>query len=302
MADYSRTWTSVTSVTDIVEKIRDFLVAAPTGPGWTEDSTWTNASHSGELLIRNDGEIQGYFYALASSSKVEFYWLPPTSNGYGSSSGPSNHYSESGIGFLLSTSTKNYSLYSFADADRAVFVLRGQLKPGQVGSFTSTTVDYQIVYMGGYTPGDVTNDDYPIVLLGNGGMLSSALDSVENGLDWGFFPEAMIKALQPGDTIAHGLHRLGNPRFAVTRQPSWKPVKNSYGSEAFGFQQGIEISWPGAEYAFTLSGMYLTHGDVGAWNEVSIGENSYISVPSNSFVQPLLGVPSMYLIPKGTVI
>lgn len=305
MADYSRLGQTMTSYEDILDEFVSFLTASGPGAAWVEDASFTNASNAGEFFIRNAGATAGYFYwkeeTVGGNAVLQCYWVPAASNGYGGAAGPTNHKAEEGVAFYCDFTLYDYTLDLYADEERCIAVLKGTKKVGDTpSSIEYPNTYYQIVYFGEYVPGDSSNDTYPMATLGHMGYLLDA-NTQPDGYEWGFFPEAMCKSLSAAGS-GIGLHRNGFPRFDVSRQPDFDPPKNSYGSEAFAFAQEVTIDYPGSEYAFTLTGMYVATKDVGLEQDVSIGGNDYRSYPTHSYVIPVTptGQAATYLIPKGT--
>jgi hypothetical protein len=305
MADYSRIGTSVSSYEDILDELVSFLTATGPGAAWVEDASYPNSGHAGELFIATSGATTGYVYlkeeTVDSNDVLQAYWVPSSANGYGGSSGPTNHKGAEGCGFFLDFTVYDYYLDVFSDEERCVAVVRGTKKVGDTPALVgSNDTHYQILYLGEYTPGDSTNDTYPMAVLGHYTYLLQA-NVAPDGYEADFFPEAMCRALSAAGTGV-GQHRQGSSPFSVLHGPGFDPPKNSYGSEALAFPQQVFVNFPGSEYAFTLTGMYVTTKDVGLEQDVSIGGADYRSYPTHANVYPLTdgGQAACYLIPKGT--
>lgn len=311
MADYNRLGTSVSTYENILDALLSFLTAAGPGPAWVEDASYPNSANAGQLFIRNAGATTGYVafeeVTVGGNAVLQAFWVPGAANGYGGGTGATAKYSEEGCGFFADFTRYDYVLDQYADEERSIAVLIGTLKTGLSATKELPETVYQTLYFGEYTPGDSTNDTYPLAVLGDYTYLLGANDIID-GYEGSFFPEAMAKATAAAGTKAKGFHRGGRPgaSFEVLYDESFKPPLNSYGGEAFAYQQQVFLRWPGGEYAFSLTGMWLSSADVGLEQDVAIGGADYRSYPSLATVwgsEPQPNGPySVYLIPKGTAI
>lgn len=318
MADYYRTGTTVTTVEDILDALVDFLTSSGPGPGWTEDASYLNSAHAGEMFIRTSGSTNMYLYFTASTvlskTTLQGWWVPGTSNGYGGGTGPTNHITHQFCGVVLDNTNYVNTLHMFANEDRVVAILKSVLRPGIIVSNTQDTV-FQVIYAGGYTShADSADDTYPLLVASNG--YSRLVEP--SGAQWntGSFPDTVVKKIGPGNitmaandfrTFSSG-QRVDTQVVRKAKDIDFKVPRNSRGGEAFAYEQELYISFPGAEESLSMTGLYITTPDVGLEQDVTIGVNTYYSFPQLVNCAPAFEYPggpmlygNIYLINKGTV-
>jgi len=289
MADYSRIGTSVSTIQNVIDDILAFVQTTPTGPSWVEDATYTVSGNSGKMFLRTAGGTLAYVYfsteTVETQSVLQTWWVPSTSNGYGGGSGPSGHKTAPGAFLYLDTTKYDYTQTLFADSNRLIVVLKGVLKEGVVPDVTDEAVQYQVLYLGLYTPHcDASDDTYPLVIAGNAGsiLLTMAAPPAEEG----FFPECLVKTVGPNNLLL----AIDSPAPGVwepAMDADYEPVKNSRGSEAFAVRQGVRVRLAGAEESFSFIGLYLSTKDHGFDATVSISSADHRSFPA------LLRVPDV---------
>lgn len=307
MANYFRTGTVVTSVQQIIDEILDVVTASGPGAGWVEDATFTAVGNPGKLFLSTSGGTTFYLYfqaaTVASKNVLQAFWVPDSGNGFGGGTGPSDHFTSPGALITLQDTTKyETTMHVFNDEDRAVVVLHATLKSGAVPSaFGQDTNIFQILYFGGVAPHAAAVDDpYPLAILGNGGFFPfPAIDDSEEG----FFPLALLKRVGPNDLQFGNFSGAG---WKPLHSKTFRPPRNSRGAEAFAFQQDVHVFAPGSEESFSLTGLFLSTPDHGVGVDVTIGLDTYFSVPSLVKLTPAdIGgstVGALYLIPKGLIV
>jgi hypothetical protein len=301
MADYYRTGSAVTSRQDIIDEILNFVTDGA-GAAWTEDATFTAGANPGELFLETSGATPMHIYfnsiSIGVNDVLQAYWVA-FPGGFGGGLGPTAEFSSPGACFFLDTTRYDYTLDLYADEERCIAVLHALVKEGVILTTTQSR-QCQILYFGEYNPHCDTADDlYPLLIAGNCGTLIGL--TLPEGRESGFFPESLAKKIGPGDLVFTGIVKRGwEPRFDF----DFVPPRNSRGAEVFALQQDIHVRIGGSEEALSLTGMLITHPDVGWAQDVTIGVDTYRSFQAivNSVPDPDVegSIGPVYLVPKGT--
>lgn len=301
MADYYRTGSVVTSRQDVIDEIFDFVTDGA-GAAWTEDATYTKAGNPGELFLETAGATPMHVYfnsiSVAGFDVLQAYWVA-NPGGFGGGTGPSAEFSCPGVCFYLDTTRYDYTLDLYADEERTIAVLNGIVKEGVILTTTQART-CQVLYFGEYNPHcDAADDTYPLLVAGNCGTLLGL--TIPEGRESGFFPESLAKKIGPSNLVFTGVVERGwHPKHDF----DFVPPRNSRGSEVFALQQDVYVRAGGSEEALSLTGLLISHADVGWGQDVVIGAATYRSFQTivNSIPNP--DVPnsagSVYLVPKGT--
>lgn len=276
--DYNALNVPVTSPTEALQAIRDFLVTDPDGPAWTEDGTYLLADHPGVLFLRTATDT-AYLVFRIEDNTIHACHLGTNAGaaGYGSGDGPD--FTVSCGSYLNSAARQSVGLYvpeGDADGPPAESVLHLVADDRRlIAALSGANGQTSVLFAGFYKPAaDSADDDTPLVCASN--IIDPGSDDSQP------FPSAVAKFDASGRRrVLTALDFAVNPAATVRVPRNDRSETNTI----FTFSQWVLTHLPGNGEAFSFSGSTGTDGivrcsdDLVPWQTVTVGLDSYFVVP-----------------------